>query len=381
MTPADEIERRIGKLQLGMRSEGFDGLFILQRVDLLYFSGTAQKGFLFIPARGAPLLLVKKYLPRAVAESPLKDIIQIQSVKDVPGYLVQYYGEAIHRVAFEWDVMPVREFHFLRQLFPGSECLDGSPLIHALRAIKSDWEIIQIERAARKSARVFDYIQENLQPGRTPLQIAGMVESFARAEGHSARFRIRDYQRKGFTMQALLQARAGISDPPCLPEASQGMALLVKSGERIERGEPVVMETRFVLNGYHMDESRTFAVGPLTGEAEAVSRRVLDLHNDLLERLGPGIETREWIRKTKKETRCLHASLSVTGHGIGLELIEPPLISPEGAQALEKGMVLAVAVETGMDSPLRAGIKSVVLVTEKGHRTLSRVPSCVLTTL
>jgi Xaa-Pro dipeptidase len=141
------------------------------------------------------------------------------------------------------------------------------------------------------------------------------------------------------------------------------------------------METRFVLNGYHMDESRTFAVGPLTGEAEAVSRRVLDLHNDLLERLGPGIETREWIRKTKKETRCLHASLSVTGHGIGLELIEPPLISPEGAQALEKGMVLAVAVETGMDSPLRAGIKSVVLVTEKGHRTLSRVPSCVLTTL
>jgi len=379
MTAADEIERRIQKLQCEMQSEGMDGLFILQRVDLLYFSGTAQNGFLFIPAEGAPILLVKKYLPRAMAESPLKNIIQIQSVKDIPGHIVQYYGKVPHRMALEWDVMPVREFHFFRRIFADSKCLDGSPLIHAVRAIKSDWEIIQIEKATQQSARAFDYIQNNLMPGHTRLELAGMVENFTRAAGHGGRFRIRDYQKKGFTAQTLLQSGAGTIEPPCFPEVSQGTALLVKTEKKVKYGDSFPMESRFVLNGYHVDEARTFAMGSLKGEAAGVSRSVLDLYNELLVGLRPGFEIGEWIKRVKKKTRPFYSSLSITGHGIGLELIEPPFIGPESKQMLERGMVLAVGVETGMDSPLRAGMKSVVLVTQKGHRTLSRVPACVLT--
>ncbi len=362
-----------------MRSKGVDGFFIHQRVDLLYFSGTAQNGYLFIPVEGIPLLLVKKYLPRAMAESPLKNIIPIRSVKDIPGHIVQHYGEVVNRLAFEWDVMPVRQFHFLRRLFADSECLDGSLLLHAVRSFKSDWEIIQIERATRKSTRVFDFIQKNLKSGYIRLELAAMVEDFARAAGHGARFRIRDYQKKGFTTQALLQSGTEITESPCYSEASQGTVLLLKTEEKIQRGEPVVMETRFVLNGYHMDESRTFSIGPLTGEGTTVSQSVLDLHNELLEGLRPGLEIGEWIRKVTKKTRPYHSALSVGGHGIGLELIEPPLIGPESTQMLEKGMVLAVSAETGTESPLRAGMKSVVLVTERGHRMLSRVPACVLT--
>ncbi len=378
MTPKDEIERRIRKLQGGMRREGIDGLFILQRVDLLYFSGTCQNGFLFIPAEGAALLLVKKYFPRAIAESPLKNIVQIQSVRDIPGELVQRCGEAVHRMAFEWDVMPVREFHFFNQLFPHSECLDGSPLIHAVRSAKSDWEIIQMERVARESARVFDYIEENLHPGDTLRELAGVVENFARSAGHAGRFRIRDYQNRGAATQALLQSRVEIMKPPCFSEVSQGSVLLVKTEEKIGRGEPVALEIRFVLNGYHMNESRIFAVGPLTGETSAVCRAVLDLHNELLDALRPGLEIGQWIRQVKKKRRSFRPSLSIAGHGIGLELIEEPLISPESTQVLEKGMVLAVSADTGMDSPLSAGLKSVVLVTETGHRTLSRVPASVV---
>jgi len=378
-TPKDEIERRIQKLQRGMQAERIDGLFIRQRVDLLYFSGTSQNGFLFIPAEGAPLLLVKKYLPRAMVESPLKDLVQIQSVRDIPEELVHRYGEIVRRVAFEWDVMPVREFHFFNQLFPDSECLDGSPLIHAVRSIKSDWEIIQIESAARESARVFHHIKENLHPGDTPLELAGVVENFARSAGHAGRFRIRDYQNRGATTQALLQSRVEIMNPPCFSGASQGSVLLVKTEEKIGYGEPVAMEIRFVLNGYHVNETRIFAVGPLTGEASPVCRDVLDLHNELLDGLRPGLEIGRWIRKVKEKARSFRSHLSVAGHGIGLELIEGPLMGPESTQVLERGMVLAVSADTGIDSPLRAGMKSVVLVTETGHRTLSRVPPVVLT--
>ncbi len=56
--PADEIDRRRLNLQQQLQAHGIDGLFIAQRVDLFYLSGTAQNGFLYLPADGNPLLFI-----------------------------------------------------------------------------------------------------------------------------------------------------------------------------------------------------------------------------------------------------------------------------------------------------------------------------------
>ena len=53
--PASEIKTRTFNIQHELRQNNIDGLFIVQRVDLFYFSGTAQNGFLYIPAEGEPL--------------------------------------------------------------------------------------------------------------------------------------------------------------------------------------------------------------------------------------------------------------------------------------------------------------------------------------
>ncbi|MDP3286275.1 MAG: aminopeptidase P family N-terminal domain-containing protein, partial [Desulfobacterales bacterium] len=84
--PVEEITRRKLKIQKALNQNRIDGLIIAQRVDLLYFSGTAQNGFLFIPAEGEPVLFIRRYLPRAQEESPLKNIIGINSIKEVPGH-------------------------------------------------------------------------------------------------------------------------------------------------------------------------------------------------------------------------------------------------------------------------------------------------------
>ena len=77
--PAAEIEQRISRIQTELQEKEIDGLFIVQRVDLFYFSGTAQNGFLYIPAEGDPLLFIKKYMPRARDESSIKDIIEMHT--------------------------------------------------------------------------------------------------------------------------------------------------------------------------------------------------------------------------------------------------------------------------------------------------------------
>ena len=55
-TPHEELKHRLEGLQQEMRKAGIGGALIEQRVDLFYFSGTAQQGQLLIPAAGEPCL-------------------------------------------------------------------------------------------------------------------------------------------------------------------------------------------------------------------------------------------------------------------------------------------------------------------------------------
>ena len=118
----------------------------MQRVDLFYLTGTAQDGYLYLPGDGDPLLFIKRYLPRARSESPLQNIIEIKSITEIPARIIDFYGKLPQVLGFELDVLPVNDFNFYRQLFPVKKIVDGSPLILDARKIKSDWEIVQMEK-------------------------------------------------------------------------------------------------------------------------------------------------------------------------------------------------------------------------------------------
>ncbi|UCF82287.1 MAG: aminopeptidase P family protein, partial [Desulfobacteraceae bacterium] len=201
--PETEITQRIKRIQLELQENDIDGLLIVQRVDLFYFSGTAQNGFLYIPSEGDPLLFIKRYMPRARQESSINDIIEIKSIKEVPGLLADAYGDLPHRLGFELDVIPVNDFNFYRGLFPDEKCVDGSPLIRKVRMTKSPWEIDQMEATAKLSCRTFEYVRDNLSPGYTEMEFASMFEAFARKLGQGGKLRVRDYHTERYPWHVL----------------------------------------------------------------------------------------------------------------------------------------------------------------------------------
>ena len=85
--PSGEIRQRTQKIQKLLQLQDIGGLFIVQRVDLFYFSGTAQNGYLYIPAEGDPALSIKQYYPRARDESSIDNIIEIASITEIPGII------------------------------------------------------------------------------------------------------------------------------------------------------------------------------------------------------------------------------------------------------------------------------------------------------
>jgi len=61
-----------------------DGALFVSPVDMYYYAGTRQNGLLWIPTKGAPLLLVRKSFTRALTESLVVDTKPFPSSKEFP---------------------------------------------------------------------------------------------------------------------------------------------------------------------------------------------------------------------------------------------------------------------------------------------------------
>ncbi len=306
--PSGEIDRRIKKIRKELQDNGIDGLLIVQRVDLFYFSGTAQTGFLYIPAEGQPVLFIKRYLPRAREESSIKNIIEVKSIKEVPGFISDFYGKLPGTIGLEFDVLPVRDFNFYKRLFAAEKFVDGSHLIHKVRMIKSDWEIEQIEKTAELSQKTFEYMKSAIRPGLTEMEFSGMYETFARKLGHGAKLRVRDYQTEGYPWHILSGTNGGLLGLLDSPASGEGTSAAFPCGggnKLLAADEPIMIDLGSVLNGYHMDETRMFAIESMPVRAMNACRAAIEIHNAVLEIVKPGISLDELFLHSVETAKSL----------------------------------------------------------------------------
>jgi len=385
--PDAEINNRIKSIQNLLRENNIDGLFIVQRVDLFYFSGTAQNGVLYIPAESKPLLMIIKYMPRAIKESSIENIIGIKSLKDIPNKINEFYGDIPKLLGFEFDVLPVRDFYLYKNLFPGCEYVDASHLILQIRMIKSEWEIIQMEKAAGLAEKTFEYMKSAIRPGISEMEFAGMFETFARRLGHGGFLRSRYFQAVAYPWHILSGKSGGVVGFLDAPASGTGTSAAFPCGggsKPLFSNEPIMIDLGIVLNGYHIDETRMFAIGSMPGKALKACEASIEIHNDVLANVKPGITVSELYDIAVSKADSLGYSsqflgpkghkVFFVGHGIGLELVENPIIAKDKESRLESGMTFSLEPKMVFENEFSAGIESVFLVTETGCRLISKVP-------
>ena len=387
LVPAAEINNRIKRIQEKLRNNGPEGLLIIQRADLFYFSGTAQNGILYIPAEGEPLLFIKKYLPRARKESSIKKIVEIRSPKELPGLIRDLYGRLPESMGLEFDVLPVNDFNFYKTVFESQDLVDGSGLILATRMIKSPWEIEQMEKTAEISAKTFEYMKTAIRPGLTEIEFAGIAETFARRLGHGSYLNVRNYQARAYYWHILSGKNGGIVGFLDAPASGAGTSAAFPSGagnKPLAVDEPITIDIGTVLNGYHLDETRMFAIGHMSEKAMKACRASIEIHDEVLLHARPGVTVSELFDLSVSKARALGYGdqylgpedyrVSFIGHGIGIELVEHPIIAKGRDYILEPGMTFSLEPKMVFENEFSAGIETVFLVTETGHRLISKVP-------
>jgi Xaa-Pro dipeptidase len=380
-TPKSELDQRVAKLQVLLKQREVDGVIIVQNADLYYFSGTIQQSHLFIPAEGRPVLLVKKSYERAQQESALDNIVYLNSFRDMFNVLRSFGYSGFKTLGFELDVLPANLFLRYQQLVKPANIVDVSSLIRTVRMIKSNYEVEIIREAAKINTEVFSFVKANLREGMSELKLAAIIDAFSREKGHPGLLRVRGFN------QSLVQTHivsGHNTDPSYFWGAVGGKgispAFAQGAGKKlIGRDESVLVDYGFILDGYILDQTRTFCIGKLPDHLVQAYATATEILKQMQKLAKPGVPCGKLhdlaLQIAGESPFAKHFTgyptpLAFVGHGIGIELDELPIIGHGFKTPLEAGMVFALEPKfTFTDGAV--GIENTYLVTQDGLEPLT----------
>jgi len=389
--PLDGMDPDLSTLDAYLEEVGADGYLVdadSENADQYYLSGfDAPDPFLTL-YDGSVRLLFDRSLEyaRAVRESRGETVERFVDY-DHGEYAETYgHGEAGDRVRAdflrEYGVetvavpprFPVETADGLREQGL-TVTVDHDATVTAVRAVKTDREVDHVRAAQRANEAAMAAAQERIAA-------ADVVDGVLHEDGDPL-----TSEAVKRTVERTLLERDCVLDDTIVACGADAADPHDRGSGPLVAGEPIIVDVfpRGKEEGYHADMTRTFIKGDpsatvrewydLTEEAQRAAfdaiaagvsgETVHDAVCDVYEAAGePTLRS-----DPDTETGFIHG----TGHGVGLDVHEPPRLAP-GGDELEAGMV--VTVEPGLYDPAAGGVRieDFVVVREDGYENLTDYP-------
>ncbi len=385
--PALELNNRITALQERLSRNNVDAALILQGTDLYYFSGTTQQGHLYVPADAPPILMVRKSIHRAAAESNLDTILPISGLSQLRSILKDNGCKTPQTLGMELDVLPVNLYHKYRDIFDEARITDVSHDIRMVRSVKSLFEINRITQAAAFSDQVASFVKEELREGITEVELAGRIEARARKLGHQGMVRMRLWGSEMFYGHLMSGASASVPSALASPTGGAAMSPAFSQGpgfKKIQRHEPILFDYVFAYKGYLADHTRIFSIGGLPDDILNAHQVMLDLQSLLIKNMLPDIPAGHiydmamtFVEEAGFGDYFMGAEtqrIRFIGHGVGLELDEYPFLAKGQQLHLQENMVIALEPKLVFPGKGVVGVENTHVVTTNGLRPLTTYP-------
>jgi Xaa-Pro aminopeptidase len=368
-----EFEARCAKAQAAMVAGELDAVVVTSPPNVRYFSGFATEfwesptrpWFVVVPREGLPMAVIPEIGAPAMARTWVADIRTWPAPRPADDGVSLLAGvlEALPRRfgRIGWEMgresvirMPIADFDRLRDAVRGGLAfVDASPVIWSLRVVKSQAEIERIRAACRLGSDAFALMPARLDAGDTERAAAG-------------KFRI-----------AL--AEVGVDSVPflavCSGKAGYDQIIVGSTEARLEAGDILFMDLGATWDGYFCDFDRNFAVGPLSDEALRAHDLVWRATEAGIAAARPGATTSDLWRAmvgVLETAGPIDLNVGRLGHGLGMQLTEPPSNTADDATPLVPGMVMTI--EPGLEyAPGRMIVhEENVVITGDGCEILTR---------
>jgi Xaa-Pro aminopeptidase len=226
-------------------------------------------------------------------------------------------------------------------------------VIERQRAVKDEGELELIRRACVITDRVYERLTEVPFVGRTELDVSWDLTQLFHEEGGE---------------ELAFESIVGAGPTGARPHARAG-------DRKIGTGELVVIDAGTVVEGYASDYTRTFATGPLDGEAKEAYQTVLAAQLAALDgiRAGlTGVEADLLARSVIEDSPFAGTFGHGLGHGLGLDVHEKPTMSTLAPDdVLEPGNVVTVEPGVYLEGRFGIRIEDDVVVTPDGIENLT----------
>jgi len=333
--PIKEFENRLGRVQSKMRGKKLDALFFTNEAEIRYFTGfrtlfwqsPTRPWFLIIPAAGKPIAVIPE-IGRALMAATWVDDIRTWSSpnKDDDGVTLlistlQPYKNVGMLMGRESDLrMPLLDLGILQQRLPGTHFCNATPLVQSVRMIKSTAEIKKISAICEIASNSFDNAQNLFYEGQ-PL----------------------DQAFKAFKIDLLKQ---GAEDVPYLvggcEQDGYGDVISPPTQRPHQKGDILMLDTGATLTGYFCDFDRNFAISQASDTANHAYQTLTRATNTALEIARPGVTCQDIFVAMQNVIDQPSTGVGRYGHGLGIQLTEPPSIIDFDETVLQSGMVITI---------------------------------------
>ena len=356
----EEYRSRISALQKIMLKQGLDHLiaYSWKRGQTKYLAGyfpnyIANVAAVLISKSGSPKLFIRFPfdLERAAHESWISEIKASGDPEDMAEDIangILLYGNPRGKIGivsgdYLMDEMPYSFYAKLKQRLPESELIDQRPTIENLRLIKSKAEILAVRKAAELADEGLRTAKKWVRAGVSEWQIVSSIETTLREGG---------------------------AEHHLVVIAAPGSQKLIgpPTKRKLEVNEDVIVEIAVEVGGYWSQVAAVFFTPPVSEERLQVSRIVYDAYKNLIDQIKPGMTCADLARKAKNYFDNLGLSDYIEqdfGHGIGLDMPEPPRISVKDETIIQPGMLLVVHPALRIVNKGGAFIGGTVVVGEK----------------
>lgn len=337
-----EFELRTGRAQHIMRRHELDAIVLTTAPNVRYFTGfdsqfwesPTRPWFLVVAAQSAPIAVIPEIGAPEMSMTWIDDIRTWPAPRppdDGTSLLagtLESLSRRFGRIGFELGRehslrMPVVQFLELRGKLRDIELVNGSPCIWEIRMVKTEAEIARVRHICELASDAY---------ARVP-QIV----------------RIGDSERDAARKLRIELAERGADSTPFLPAISGagGVSQIVcgPHDRIIETGDILFFDTGSTYDGYFCDFDRNFAAGEVSNAARLAHEAMWRATEAGIGAAVAGASTDDVfaaMAKIIENAGPVGNNVGRLGHGLGMQLTEPPSNMPGDGTVLRANMVLTI---------------------------------------
>ena len=333
--PPVEFEARAANAQKAMYPAGIDALLLMTEAEVRYFTGfrtafwqsPTRPWFVVLPKDGKPIAIIPEIGAALMRKTWVEDIRTWASPHATDDGL-SLLSDALRTARVigmpmgrESSLrMPLADFEKLRARLSGAIFLDASPLLQRLRMVKSPAEIARIKEICRITSSAFSQAPSLFHEGQP------LTEAF-----------------RAFKVALL---KAGAENVPYLVGGAGvgGYSDVISPPDDspLRSGDVLMLDTGASLKGYFADFDRNFAIGQATDAARTAYGTLWRATEAGLKAAYPGARAAEVFQAMTTIIDQGASDVGRFGHGIGMQLTEPPSLIGFEETILAHGMVISI---------------------------------------